>query len=906
MTPRPSPDPSSAVDNKDAYTAIAGEAGLPVRVEGVWAKVGTTSRVQGWKLHLSSVQTQAPGLLRCVLPLLTTQRTTFKFVRGPEVLGALNEGALGDLQVGKFMTIYPQSDDNARQLADVLVKLTNRFGGPVIVTDRRLGEITYARYGGFRPIIQSDRIGQRFTAIYDTKGVLRRDNYTVPFNPPHGVPIPFGATEEESIASDMLSQRTSTNVGHLFGPGFLLLDALKSTPKGSVFLALDLRTQRSASLCVLKQARQHCLSDDLGRDARTRLRLQAILGGELQGMLSTPKPGEYFEVKGHGYLPLEHVEGRTLLEVASTVCRDRPWSLLSERVRRELVSNILRLSQHLQAMHSAGWVHRDLSPSNVLVRTDGEVYLIDLELAHSLGDTKAPFGKGTPGFMAPEQRAGAAPHPSQDVFAVGGLLTFLMCGTDPRQVVDSTRKGRTKRIGFLAQDAPPDLIHLTSRCLDESAECRPSATELVTALIDISASPPRRSASNDRQTKHVSSRRILLTGLEAAIRSGTKGLLSDKLRDPETGLWLSAVGDGNMLTKTAESFELRPDAHHGVAGVVYALARLTRLGYVDLEESKSSVMSASRWLLRASGSGDALPGLYFGNSGAAVALFEAKATGFLIEDGAPERILASAVRATPDWFDLTHGAAGQGVAMMICESLCDSSLDIISCFARYLVDAQEKNGSWRVPKGVEGLSGQTLSGFAHGVAGIVYFLALCSSRLGLTFVEESFIKGAEWLLRTAHAADANTLEWSYSDTMPERWRWWCHGSPGIALAFLEVFRATGDHSYADIARRALNIHDDDTRAANLSVCHGLTGLGEIYLEAARVLDNDYWLARAKAIASTLLALGRPGAYGHLTWMVEDLHVSTADLMIGSAGVLHFLARVHCGGQRLGFPLLVDR
>ena len=904
MTPKPSPDPSSAVDI-DAYTVIASEAGLPVRVEGVWAKVGATSRVQGWKLHLSSVPTQASGLLHCVLPLLATQRSTFKFARGPEVLGALNEGSLGDLQVGKFMTIYPQSDDNARQLADVLVKLTNRFDGPVIVTDLRLGKITYSRYGGFRSIIQSDRLGQRFTAIYDTKGVLRRDNYTVPFDPPHGVPIPFGTTEEENIASDMLSQKTSTNAGRLLGPGFRLLDALKSHPKGAVFLALDLRTQRSASLCVLKQARQHCLSDDLGRDARTRLRLQAILGGTLQGILSTPKPGKYFEVKGHGYLPLEYVEGRTLLEVASTVCRDRPWSLLSERVRRELVGNVLRLSEHLQAMHSAGWVHRDLSPSNVLIRTDGEVYLLDLELAYSLDDTKAPFGKGTPGFMAPEQKAGAAPHPSSDIFAVGSLLAFLLCGTDPRQVVDSTRRGRSKRIRFLAQAAPPDLIHLTSRCLDESAECRPSATELVTALTDISTSPPRRSRSNDRPAQHVSSRRMPLTGLEAAIVSGTKGLLTDQLRDPETGLWLSAVGDGNMLTKTAQPFELRPDAHHGVAGVVYALARLTRLGYVDLEESRSSVMSASRWLLQASSRGDALPGLYFGNAGAGVALFEAKATGFPVEDGAPERILASSVHATPDWFDLTHGAAGQGVAMIICKSLCDSSLDTVSSLARYLVDAQEENGSWRVPKGVEGLSGQTLTGFAHGVAGIVYFLALCSSRLGLTYVDESFARGAEWLLRTAHAVDANTLEWSYSDTVPERWRWWCHGSPGIALAFVEVFRATGDRSYADIAQRALNTHDDDIRATNLSVCHGLAGLGEIYLEAARVLDNDCWLARAKAIATTLLALGRPGAYGHLTWMVEDLDVSTADLMIGSAGVLHFLARVHCGGQRLGFPLLVE-
>jgi lantibiotic modifying enzyme len=124
------------------------------------------------------------------------------------------------------------------------------------------------------------------------------------------------------------------------------------------------------------------------------------------------------------------------------------------------------------------------------------------------------------------------------------------------------------------------------------------------------------------------------------------------------------------------------------------------------------------------------------------------------------------------------------------------------------------------------------------------------------------------------------------------------------LAFLQLFKLTGDRAFGTVARGALNVHREDARSTNLSICHGLTGLGEIYLEAASALGDDYWLRRAQAIAATLLALARPSRSGHLTWLVENPYVSTADLMVGTVGVLHFLARLHSQNADLSFPLLV--
>lgn len=126
--------------------------------------------------------------------------------------------------------------------------------------------------------------------------------------------------------------------------------------------------------------------------------------------------------------------------------------------------------------------------------------------------------------------------------------------------------------------------------------------------------------------------------------------------------------------------------------------------------------------------------------------------------------------------------------------------------------------------------------------------------------------------------------------------------PGIALAFLKLHEKTSSDEYAGTARRALLVHPRDLRYSNLSQCHGLSGLGEVYLEAARVLGDGEWRARAQEIAMVLYHLRRTGRYGGLTWLVEDPAVATADLMVGSAGVVHFFAHLALSEDGFGMPL----
>ena len=639
------------------YAEIVRALGVSVETRGRWAGVGVSERTHGWKLHLSTIPVQASQLLGIVVPILCARQVPFKFARNEEILALLNEGGLGSTQIGKFITVYPGSDVQSRSLADELTRVTQDFDGPDVLTDLRLGRVVYTRYGGFHPENDRDRLGHVF-AVLEDDGVRRRDERTVPFAPPINVVNPFADSmwTPEIVRPELDRQR-------LFGPGYLLLDVIKPDTTGSVFLALDMRDPAHVTPRVLKEGRAHCLSDRFGRDSRTRLRHQLEVHRALAGRVDVPAVDAYFDVGDNGYLALEFVDG---IDIGAV--QPRPFCALSPEEQQRLLARLADLAWALDALHTAGYVHRDLAPTNVRVRPDGSIVLLDLELAHALASDAPPFAQGTAGFMSPEQVAGLPPDTAQDMHGFGALMVLLLTGIDPRRVLYPREQGRQlqlERLGGL----PVGLTHLVTRCIATEPARRPSAREAAERLraeqAMVSGVPSPSTVSRIPGAGIEATR----ARAEACLPKIVRGLLQNALLDDETGLWLSPQSGVHHPTELNANYTLHRSTSRGVAGVIYALSRLAKLG-VGGADVQDRVAHAVDWLLtHAATPDDQLPGLHFGEAGVALAIAESAHAGLLEPGRWLDEYLADALAGPLDWPDITHGAAGQGVAAMACGDL---------------------------------------------------------------------------------------------------------------------------------------------------------------------------------------------------------------------------------------------
>jgi serine/threonine protein kinase len=130
--------------------------------------------------------------------------------------------------------------------------------------------------------------------------------------------------------------------------------------------------------------------------------------------------------EGRPFIAMEYVRGRNLRQVAE---QGRPSP-------RQAAAWVAAVAQAVDLVHRQGIVHQDIKPQNILLDEAGRPRLIDFGMArlrHAWFDRVDPSCGGTLAFMAPEQarleieRIG----PHSDIFALGGVLYFLLTGRAP-------------------------------------------------------------------------------------------------------------------------------------------------------------------------------------------------------------------------------------------------------------------------------------------------------------------------------------------------------------------------------------------------------------------------------------------------------------------------------------------
>jgi serine/threonine protein kinase len=866
---------------------------LPVAVKGPWVMVGQDTRRQGWKLHLSCTPDRSRELLERIAPLLDARHTPFKFAKTLTVLENINAGQFGHTQVGKFVTVYPRADE-IDEMARALIDLTHDVEGPVVSSDFFLGGSVYARHGAISPVLQRDRLGGLHKLIDGPDG-LQEDVYAVPPTLNSDTAWPFQSIQRPTA----VQRRQAGVVAQLAVLGWRPVALIKQKSKGAIVRAVPSGADVPVQQVAIKQARRGHLSDRWGRDAVTRLRQEFQTHQQLSDGHGILRATRFEEINGDGFLFSPFVVAQDLEAYAISLLKGRPLAFLAPHERQSLLKVGRQLIDAVAYLHSQDLIHRDLAPANVLVTEDMSVQIIDLEMVSPAHSSAPPVGVGTKGFVSPNQAKLGTPDFADDIYSVGALLQLLFIGIDPRRIQAIAPAHRLDSLRCLMGYARAfdELMSLACRATDDIPQDRPSLADLQRCIDALILSPEASTSTDQRSGAEPQE-----TNARHLWQMGGKGLAM-MAKEGENG-WPKSIPLGGDESECEER-DLEPllSINRGLAGLVYVQAKTTPRGPQNANQAASPLSVQHALLLQAVQNLSAcvdgeMPGLHFGTAGIAVALHEAALAGGC---EAPTVTLRTLLDRPFDWHDLMHGAAGQGLGALLCG---DRFHHLSARACAYLASVQSDDGSWPCPNTMPSLAGQTHTGFAHGAAGILYFLATHALITADTTHLPTIDRGLAWLLDHADLIGHECVDWRYSSQRAEPMQWWCHGGPGIALTLARIFELTGQTSFLQLAERSLHFHEQSTRHSNLGQCHGLSGLGEIYLEVGHVSGSAKWHQQALRLVEPIAALATHIDQDALVWRTENAALATADFGVGSAGVVHFLARVGEPDADIAPPLLM--
>ncbi|MFE6056131.1 class IV lanthionine synthetase LanL [Kitasatospora sp. NPDC056446] len=693
-----------------------GDGDWDVTVGGFWCTARPTASSplpgQGWKLHVSAASLAGEDVLAAVVRVLAEDPCSFKFAAARERLRELNSRNSDRGSAGKFITVYPADDAQFQRLAAALDRATAGLPGPVVLSDRpyRPGSRVHYRYGAFALPAELGNDGEYRSVLRGPGGQRAEDVRGGSYRAPGWVrdPLRAEAAGEGAVGGRPGGGRPG---GVLLAGRYAVTAAVRHGAKGGVFLG---REATSGTEVVVKQARAHIEVDRAGTDARDALRHEAALLDRLAGQDLAPRAVELIEQDDSVFLVQERIAGQPF------------GSWVSARLRRDGSPDVdwaeagpvaHALLDLVERVHAQGLVLRDLSPGNVMVRPDGSLRLVDLELAAEAGRTAG--SAGTPGYRAPEHGPGRlAPagscvaDPAVDLYALGGLFFLLATGHDP----------------LLPEDLPQarPVGERLGRWLALAARTGTTARRLAPAVLGLRAEDPHRRWTVARVREALrEAAEPTGTGTPGGPAGGTGGTARPALVTPlwhaparQGGTGPAADGappldrllhDGLRHLATTATPERRDrlwpvvpagertdpcNVQHGAAGVLAVLARAVAAEGVPGEgppgpgphgprphgsrphgsrphgeglpgevraEAARTARTAADWIeRRIAAEPVVLPGLHFGRSGTAWALLDAARA--LGDTELADRAAGLARRIPVEWPnpDVCHGAAGSG------------------------------------------------------------------------------------------------------------------------------------------------------------------------------------------------------------------------------------------------------
>lgn len=193
---------------------------------------------------------------------------------------------------------------------------------------------------------------------------------------------------------------------------------------------------------------------------------------------------DHGKIENLPYLLMEYVESSDLKQLM----------VRGDAVLEENIANILiNAAVAIEHLHDSGFMHLDFKPENLLVTRNGNIRLVDFDLAQPKPDKPKKFSKnpGTATYMPPEQLQHQAIDHRVDIYAYGVTAYELLTSRKPfagDSAAEISRKQQSEAVVPPSEynEIPPGLEKIVLKCLERDPDKRyPHASVLVRDLQEV-------------------------------------------------------------------------------------------------------------------------------------------------------------------------------------------------------------------------------------------------------------------------------------------------------------------------------------------------------------------------------------------------------------------------------------